>query len=311
MNWHREAEFKGLYVFLALLLICTDVSFAAGPAYSASLSADMSDCTRIEVLFESSAFEYLLDFGAGEPLIFSPKEKAYLKSIKKTVCIDRNAIVAFAYDLGDGRYTGPGRGRVKHRTRVVGYKDDKKILSFQIGDGAPVLSGGSLYTESGDSYTFPGGFPSFLSLVDKQLGPYLMRSHCALNLGNLGGRMFGLMRDAELPRPSEWCDVIARRMQRLGFLPTRSQRTQSQRSVFECPSARTCHFAMNAHCTARSPSGTVLLFESKPGWNQHGGPGLFSMDNHKPKGGLVILKDKGLTMKFIRSQEELKKLRWK
>jgi hypothetical protein len=29
----------------------------------------------------------------------------------------------------------------------------------------------------------------------------------------------------------------------------------------------------------------VLLFETKAGWNQHGGPELFTFDNHDPKGG--------------------------
>jgi len=53
----------------------------------------------------------------------------------------------------------------------------------------------------------------------------------------------------------------------------------------------------------------VFLFESKPGWNQHGGPELFTFDNHDPRGGSVLLKDS--TVKFIRTEEELKQLRWK
>ena len=53
----------------------------------------------------------------------------------------------------------------------------------------------------------------------------------------------------------------------------------------------------------------VLLFETKAGWNQHGGPELFTFDNHEPKGGCVLLNDG--TVKFIRTEEELQKLRWK
>ena len=52
----------------------------------------------------------------------------------------------------------------------------------------------------------------------------------------------------------------------------------------------------------------VLLFETKAGWNQHGGPELFTFDNHDPHGGLVVLNDG--TVKFIRTEEELKQLRW-
>jgi hypothetical protein len=53
----------------------------------------------------------------------------------------------------------------------------------------------------------------------------------------------------------------------------------------------------------------VLLFETKAGWNQHGGPELFTFDNHDPKGGCVLLNDG--TVKFIRTKEELHQLRWK
>jgi hypothetical protein len=58
-----------------------------------------------------------------------------------------------------------------------------------------------------------------------------------------------------------------------------------------------------------SPADVVLLFETKAGWNQHGGPELFTFDNHDPKGGLVLLNDG--TVKFVRTEEELKQLRWK
>jgi hypothetical protein len=68
-------------------------------------------------------------------------------------------------------------------------------------------------------------------------------------------------------------------------------------------------YAMNPNCQGDSPKDMVLLFESKPGWNQHGGPELFTFDNHDPKGGLVLLNDG--TLKFIRTEEELKQLRWK
>jgi len=68
-------------------------------------------------------------------------------------------------------------------------------------------------------------------------------------------------------------------------------------------------YAMNSNCRDGSPDDMVFLFESKPGWNQHGGAELFTFDNHDPKGGLVLLNDG--TVKFIRTEEELKQLRWK
>jgi hypothetical protein len=68
-------------------------------------------------------------------------------------------------------------------------------------------------------------------------------------------------------------------------------------------------YAMNPNCKLDSPPDTVVLFEAKPGWNQHGGPELFTFDNHDPKGGCILLNDG--TVKFIRTDEELKQLRWK
>jgi hypothetical protein len=66
---------------------------------------------------------------------------------------------------------------------------------------------------------------------------------------------------------------------------------------------------MNPHCEPNSPPDMVFLFETKAGWNQHGGPELFTFDHHEPRGGNVELKDS--TVKFIRAEKELQQLRWK
>jgi hypothetical protein len=79
---------------------------------------------------------------------------------------------------------------------------------------------------------------------------------------------------------------------------------------FVCPGkgAGKSNYAMNPNCRHNSSPDTVLLFETETGWNQHGGPDLFAFDNHDPRGGLVLLNDG--TVKFIRTKEELKQLRW-
>jgi hypothetical protein len=58
---------------------------------------------------------------------------------------------------------------------------------------------------------------------------------------------------------------------------------------------------MNPNCGPDSPGDVVLLFETKAGWNLHGGPELFTFDNHDPKGGCVLLNDG--SVKFIRTEE--------
>jgi hypothetical protein len=53
----------------------------------------------------------------------------------------------------------------------------------------------------------------------------------------------------------------------------------------------------------------LLRFETKAGWNQQGGPEVFTFDNHDLKGGCVLLNDG--TAKFVHSEEELHTLRCK
>lgn len=107
------------------------------------------------------------------------------------------------------------------------------------------------------------------------------------------------------PAPSAWCSIISI------YDKTRVSGEDPAREIFQCPGAGQgkCHYAMNSECKVDSPGDTVLLFETKAGWNQQGGPELFTFDNHEPKGGCVLLNDG--TVKFIRTEDELKQLRWK
>ncbi len=111
------------------------------------------------------------------------------------------------------------------------------------------------------------------------------------------------------PASRKWCDAME-----WAFAGTkiRSKRHEVdlKMKMHVCPSAGEgeSHYAMNPNCRPDSPSDTVLLFETKAGWNQHGGPELFTFDNHDPKGGCVLLNDG--TVKFIRTKEELRQLRW-
>ncbi|MHC4357155.1 MAG: hypothetical protein ACYS0H_31050, partial [Planctomycetota bacterium] len=108
------------------------------------------------------------------------------------------------------------------------------------------------------------------------------------------------------PTPSEWCDDILRPYPVYGGSGTRWFNPKPH----ICPSAGQGgnHYAMNPNCKPDSPPDMVVLFETRGGWNQHGGPELFTFDNHDPKGGCVLLNDG--TVKFIRTGEELRQLRW-
>ncbi|MFB0555902.1 MAG: hypothetical protein ACETWQ_21565 [Phycisphaerae bacterium] len=112
------------------------------------------------------------------------------------------------------------------------------------------------------------------------------------------------------PAPRRWCDALE-----WAFAGTRVRSRRHEVDLIMkfhvCPSVGEGenHYAMNSKCRPDSPPDMVLLFETKAGWNQHGGTELFTFDNHNPKGGCVLLNDG--TVKFIRTKEELQQLRWK
>ena len=160
----------------------------------------------------------------------------------------------------------------------------------------------------------------------------------------LSGLLFGgLWQGPErppCPDPNGWCDAIVRTMRRMhttDYRQSGNERRQYSDSViargFTCPAVRAptdangtysssdtpdsssppphnwvSDYAMNVNCRDDSPDDMVFLFESRPGWNQHGGPELFTFDNHDPKGGCVLLNDG--TVMFVRTTEELAQLRW-
>jgi len=102
----------------------------------------------------------------------------------------------------------------------------------------------------------------------------------------------------QLPPANKWCDLL------IEFDKT------LPKDVFKCPSARRgpCNYAINSKVRPDSPNEVVLLFETKPGWNQIGGPELLSTENHDGKGCNVLFDDGHV--KFV-SVEQLCELKWK
>jgi hypothetical protein len=265
---------------------------------------DLVGCTRIEITYYPSTSK-AFHFGASTSL-FSPAENRYLKSLKTLVVDNPDRIQALAQRLRSGSYSGTGYGIAMQRfADIVCYRGEERLISFQDCGLAIQTQDGHLFRYT--DVAIPVEFTP-------EIYPFSVRQHCATNLYRLGVDLRTMSREGiAWPAPHEWSDVLFhRRITSPTLLITDySKATKSIGKEFTCSGAGEgkCHYAMNSACQPDSPPDMVLLFETKAGWNQSGGLELFTFDHHDPKGGLVLLGDG--TVKFIRTKEELKQLRWK
>jgi len=130
-----------------------------------------------------------------------------------------------------------------------------------------------------------------------------LRVHCTANMSNLGKDMLIYTNDHDsFPSTLKWCDLLI-------------EHTDTTRPTFHCIASatppHTCNYAMNKNIenfdTGNAPPDMVLLFETKPGWNQAGGPELLSTDNHQGEGCNVLFIDG--SVRFIRTRN-LDELKW-
>jgi hypothetical protein len=287
-------------LFVLSLLLCVVLLFCPGCLPDRS-PPDLSNCTRIEIRYTRSTLDYFLPSSDIQDTVLSPKEKAYIKSIEFFTVNDPERIKAFAHDVSMGSYGGRMWGsRIDAGMPVLVkcYRDNEHIISFTVFSNL-------IITKNGRIFKYPRGLPNLEIIEPPEMQPFKLRFRCGLNMQTIytSGPLYQ-KKVSSYPEPAEWCDAV---------MEGRKHYLSEERMTghFKCPSAGEgkCHYAMNPNCKPNSPPDTVLLFETKAGWNQHGGPELFTFDNHNPKGGCVLLNDG--TVKFIRTKEELQQLRWK
>jgi hypothetical protein len=269
---------------------------------------DLSHCTRVEIRYQPSMFEYFFPYD-GQQRLLSLEEKRYLQSEKLIVVDDPEDLKALASEVSNQINSIGGIVCERSNAKVVCYRDDEMLTSFTVYDDT------TIETDQKQRIKYRRILQSLRKLTP-HIQPLELRMQCAANLKNLWYRYrlyqnatksirVGLFRrrKSPYPVPNKWCDAILR-----AYWQKTDEYTLQP---LKCPSSGEgkCHYAMNRNCKLDSPPDMVLLFETKAGWNQHGGPELFTFDNHDPKGGCVLLNDG--TVKFIRTKEELQQLRWK
>jgi hypothetical protein len=296
---------------VAILFLFVLTSCSRQPSLS---PPDLSSCTRLEIRWPQGVVRY---FFHGLPLrnILSPRELEYIQSLDPHKMDDLVRIRAFARIISQGTYVGRRSGETKYANPVqlTCYRAGKFVTSFTIYGDTIVLKDGRKFRYS-DRSLGEGviGEPA-------QIGPFRSRFQCAWNIEMLWvSGPLSYRKAATYPAPDRWCDVVLKTVKREEYFACPSAHTVEEQSDVRTqePNAPShyklkyeSYYALNPNCQPGSPCDTVLLFETAVGWNQHGGPDLFTFDNHNPRGGLVLLNDG--TVQFIRTEEELKQLRWK
>jgi hypothetical protein len=255
---------------------------------------DLSGCTRIEILY----FPWRLEHFLGVSLYsFGQEELDYLETIKVVVVVDEQTIKDFAHDVGQSIYIAPNMPRIANKIPTFNcFRDGEQIVKFH-------MISDLIETSEGCAFRFKSERTDWRKVIPP-VWAMEMRVSCRDKIRYIRLFIKHLNDDGTYPEPDTWCDGIRK------SLVAMNRPTDEITKVFKCLGAQKgdCSYAINPNCKPDSPQDTVLVFEARAGWNQHGGPELFSFDNHDPKGGFVILNDG--TVKVIGTEEELKQLRW-
>jgi prepilin-type processing-associated H-X9-DG protein len=100
---------------------------------------------------------------------------------------------------------------------------------------------------------------------------------CNANLRSLGVAMYTYASDYnKYPTYDKWCDLLMK-------TANLTEKHFICKGALKNGDKGRCHYAMNPYCEPNSPPDMVLLFETKGGWNQFGGPELLTFENHEGK----------------------------
>ena len=104
------------------------------------------------------------------------------------------------------------------------------------------------------------------------------------------------------PTPEKWCDLLM-------------EKANLNINAFRCPRdyKGPCSYALNPDANFDSSGDVVLLFETDPGWNQHGKQELLKFVNHKDFTGNTanLVTNNGMPLRlYLYEGEELAEIKW-
>lgn len=306
-SWHITEMMMAIVMPLLVLSGCRDRADPNVPAVTRTPGSltDLHSCTKLEIRYAPAMVGQL------SPIrnrgLFSPAEFDSVSLSNPIVIEDPERIRAFVEFVATGTPIASRTLPTGPYAHIDCYRRDKTLItSLNLTQYWIIAAGKDWFEYPGPSYLgWRGPLMRPILSLTPQLHAFELRRACATNLARVGNEIVSYTDREKTDLPSaQWCDVMVQYWQRVFS-------DNSFSSLLQCPSAKEgeCHFAINAACRLDSPGDTVLLFETKAGWNQHGGPELFTFDNHDPRGGLVLLNDR--RVQFVRTAEELKQLRWK
>jgi len=143
----------------------------------------------------------------------------------------------------------------------------------------------------------------FSGILFPHPNPIHKRLMCGMNMAGLGKAMMLYAEDfgGQYPTPEKWCDLLIE-----------YEEVQPKQFVCKGSGAKVgeSSYAFNKNLAGKKasevPPDVVLLFETKKGWNQVGGPEILTTENHEGQGCNVLFSDANVEFRGSGALGELK-----